>query len=86
MVRRLAAPAGLSGRENYWRARTSEIAIVTGFSDQSHYTRLLRACRQRPRHSGAADKCNKFPSPHGFARAKDYIGYEQNITFWIDGS
>jgi len=45
---------------------------------------LLRAHRKRPRRGGAADKCDEFPSPHGFARAEDYIGYEQNITFWID--
>jgi hypothetical protein len=23
----------------------------------------------------------EFPLPHGFTRAKDYIGYEENITF-----
>jgi len=42
------------------------------------------ARRERPRHGGATNKCNEFPSPHGFARAKDYIGYEKNITFWIE--
>ena len=25
-----------------------------------------------------------IPSPHGFARAEDYIGYEHYITFWIE--
>jgi hypothetical protein len=31
---------------------------------------------------GTAKKCDEFPSPHGFARAEDYIGYRKNITFW----
>ena len=31
----------------------------------------------------AADKCDEFPSPHGFAPAKDHLGYERNITFWM---
>jgi hypothetical protein len=48
--------------------------------DQGH-CRLLSARRERPRHNGAADKCDKFPSPHGFAPAEDTIGYEKNITF-----
>jgi hypothetical protein len=26
----------------------------------------------------------KFPSPHGFARAEDSVGYEKNITFLIE--
>jgi hypothetical protein len=30
---------------------------------------------ERPRCSGAADKNDEFPSPHGLAHAKDYIGY-----------
>jgi hypothetical protein len=50
-------------------------------SDQRHRWRLLRARRERPRRGGTAGKCDKFPSPHGFARAEDYIGYEKNITF-----
>jgi hypothetical protein len=29
-------------------------------------------------------KPDKSPSPHGFARAEDYIGYEKNITFLIE--
>jgi hypothetical protein len=40
----------------------------------------LSARRVRPRHRSAADKCDEFPSPHGFARAKDYIGYEKKIS------
>jgi hypothetical protein len=36
---------------------------------------------QRPRYGGSTDKCDEFPSPHGFAHAKDYIGYEKIITF-----
>jgi hypothetical protein len=31
-----------------------------------------------------ADSCSVAPSPHGFARAEDYLGYENNITFWIE--
>ena len=27
-----------------------------------------------------------IPPPHGFASAEDFIGYEKNITFWIDSS
>jgi hypothetical protein len=42
---------------------------------------LLRARSQGPRRGDAADKYDEFPSPHGLARAKDYIGYEKNITF-----
>jgi hypothetical protein len=39
---------------------------------------------ERPRRGGNADKCDEFPSPHGFARAEDYIGYEQNITLFVE--
>jgi hypothetical protein len=42
---------------------------------------LLRARYERPRCSSATDKCDEFPSPHGFARAEDTIGYQKNITF-----
>jgi hypothetical protein len=35
---------------------------------------------------GTTKKCDEFPSPHGFARAEDYIGHRKNITFWIDSS
>jgi hypothetical protein len=48
----------------------------------------MTACcarRERPRCGGTADKYDKFPSPHGFARAEDTIGYEKNIT-WINSS
>jgi hypothetical protein len=44
------------------------------------FDRWLGRERQRPHRGGTADKCNEFPSPHGFARAEDYIGYEKNIT------
>src|SRR5215471_8633533 len=50
--------------------------------DHGH-CRLLSTRRQRPRCGGATDKCDEFPSPHGFARAEDYIGYKENITFWM---
>jgi hypothetical protein len=50
-------------------------------TDPPHLLRLLRtrddwSCARR-----ATQECNEFPSPHGFARARDYIGYEKNITF-----
>jgi hypothetical protein len=32
-----------------------------------------------------ADKCDEFPSPHGFACAEDHIGYQKTITF-LDAS
>ena len=38
----------------------------------------------RPRCGNAADKCDRFPSPHGFARAEDHVGYQKHITFWIE--
>jgi hypothetical protein len=41
---------------------------------------ILGERRNRPRGCRSADKCYEFPSPHGFARAEDYIGYEENIT------
>ncbi|MGB8632736.1 MAG: hypothetical protein WCD69_25720, partial [Xanthobacteraceae bacterium] len=44
---------------------------------------LLRMRDPRPRHCRANKNCDEFPSPHGFARAKDHIGYEKNITFLI---
>src|SRR6516225_9218637 len=45
------------------------------------HPRLLRPRRKRPCNGRTADKCNEFPSPHGFARAEDHIGYQKNITF-----
>ena len=36
---------------------------------------LLCAHSERPGSGSAAEKGNEVPSPHGFARAKDYIGY-----------
>jgi len=32
---------------------------------------LLCACGKRPCNGRTADKCDEFPSPHGFARAED---------------
>jgi hypothetical protein len=55
-------------------------------TDPPHLLGLLRARREWPRHGGAADKCDKFPTPHGFACAEDTIRYEKNIRFWIDSS
>jgi hypothetical protein len=50
-------------------------------ADAPNLLGLLRAHGKGPCCSGAADKCDEFPSPHGFAPAKDYIGRKQNITF-----
>jgi hypothetical protein len=30
---------------------------------------------------GTKKKCDEFPSPHDVARAEDYIGHEEDITF-----
>jgi hypothetical protein len=43
--------------------------------DSRQLARLLRTRGERPRRNRAAGKYNEFPSPHGFARAEDYIGY-----------
>jgi hypothetical protein len=43
-------------------------------SDDWH-RRLLRACCERPRNRAPTNERDELPSPHGFARAKDYIGY-----------
>src|SRR6516165_8864356 len=59
---------------------------------RSVHVRILRApaMRSRRRFPGqrimlrTADKCDEFPSPHGFACAEDTVGYEKNITFWIE--
>jgi hypothetical protein len=51
-------------------------------ADAPHVFGLLCARSERPRRGGTADKCDEFPSPHGFAPAKDYIGYEESITFF----
>jgi hypothetical protein len=42
-------------------------------SNQRH--RLLRSRRDLPYGGRATKKCDDFPSPHGLAHAKDYIGY-----------
>jgi hypothetical protein len=36
---------------------------------------------RRPRDGTTADKCDEFPSPHGLARAKDYIGIKRISHF-----
>ena len=43
-------------------------------ADAPHLLGLLRTRGERPRHNRAAGKYDEFPSPHGFARAEDYIG------------
>ena len=45
--------------------------------------RLLRPSRDGPSRRSTTKKCDEFPSPHGFTRAEDYVGYEKSITFWI---
>ena len=45
---------------------------------------LLRTRAKRPRNRSAANKYDEFPSPHGFAHAEAHVGYEKNITFWIE--
>jgi hypothetical protein len=44
--------------------------------DQRHIW-LLRTRHKRPRSGNAIEKYDEFPSPHGFARAEDHIGYEK---------
>jgi hypothetical protein len=43
--------------------------------------RLLCPHGERPSDRRTAHNGDKFPSPHGFARAEDHIGYEKIITF-----
>ena len=43
-------------------------------ADAPYLGDLLRARRKRPRNGRTTDKCDELPSPHGFARAEDYIG------------
>jgi hypothetical protein len=45
---------------------------------------LLRARRKRPIAGNTAKECNEIPSPHGFAPAEDYIGYEREYHIWIE--
>jgi hypothetical protein len=56
--------------------------LYTGNHESDHrHRRLLRTRYERPCNGRTANKCDEFPSPHGFARAEDYIGYQKNITF-----
>src|SRR5262249_51518975 len=41
----------------------------------------LRGDSERPNGCRATKKYDKFPSPHGFARAEDYIGYQKQYHF-----
>jgi hypothetical protein len=45
---------------------------------------LLRPREERPRGNDPRKKFDEFPPPHGFTRAKNYIGHEKNITFWAE--
>src|SRR6516165_4109478 len=56
---------------------------------RSAHVRILRAAAMRSRRASpgqqimlrTADRCDEFPSPHGFACAEDHIGYQKTITF-----
>jgi hypothetical protein len=45
---------------------------------------LLRPRDERPRDNDPRKKFDEFPSRHGFTRAKELIGYDWAITFWIE--
>jgi hypothetical protein len=44
------------------------------------HRRLLRPRREGPSRRNTTKKCDEFPSPHGFTRAEDDVGYEKSIT------
>jgi hypothetical protein len=52
--------------------------------DAPDLRRLLREHRERPRYRRTANETDEFPSPHGFARAEDYVGDVKNITSQIE--
>jgi hypothetical protein len=55
-------------------------------ADATNGARLLCPRGRRPRSGRAtADKYDEFPSPHGFARAEDHIGYEKKISHFGSG-
>jgi hypothetical protein len=63
---------------------SSPFAGLSGFAELRSAPDGIAGCcarGERPCNGRTADKCDKFPSPHGFARAEDTIGYEKNITF-----
>ena len=45
---------------------------------------MLRSRDERPRDNDPRKKLDKFPSRHGFTRAKELIGYNWVIRFWIE--
>jgi hypothetical protein len=45
---------------------------------------LLRPRDERPRDNDTRKKFDEFPSPHGFTCAKELIGCDWAITFWIE--
>ena len=57
---------------------------------RSAHVRILRAPAMRSRRASpgqrimlrTANRCDEFPSPHGFACAEDHIGYQKTITFF----
>jgi hypothetical protein len=55
------------------------------YESKSHWILVLLCMRcERPRRDGTADERDEFPSPHGFARAEDYIGGITRIShFWL---
>jgi hypothetical protein len=70
-------PEFIEHRDEVWRTSRANGHPTDAMGAPS----LLRPRRERPRYGGSTDKCDEFPSPHGFAHAKDYIGCENNITF-----
>ena len=71
----------LAQRRNPRRSVRVVIGVWHQDADPPHLVQRLRLRRERPCSGSATKKCDEFPSPHGFAPAKDYIGYEKNITF-----
>jgi hypothetical protein len=57
---------------------------VHKYCDTPQTRRLLRARHKRPRCGSATQECDEFPSPHGLAHAKDYIGIKRISHFWIE--
>ena len=45
---------------------------------------MLRPRDERPRDYDPRKKFDEFPSRHGFTRAKELIGYNRVIRFWIE--
>ena len=70
------------------RGLRRSVRVVIGVwhqdADPPHLVQRLRLRRERPYSGSATKKCDEFPSPHGFAPAKDYIGYEKVAHFRVE--